>query len=97
MYEIRLLLSMHTKPFGQSGLSRPPWSEWPSALKAPREIITYADSQLPEMFKSGALMNGRRWGRSRMPDPVLVFNTFRFDKRDAEEARAKAVADFAAG
>ena len=62
-----------------------------AALKEPREIVEYADADLPEMVLNRGLLAGRRpmKGMEEVSDPILLFNTFRFDGREEETRRRK--------
>ena len=54
------------------------------ALKEPRDIVTYTDDQLPDMIKDG--LTACRRPMKKLPevrDPILLFNTFRFDSAEA--------------
>lgn len=66
-----------------------------AALKEPREIVTYADADLPDMIQQGGLLANRKTMNTmdEVPDPILLFNTFRFDSPEQEQERAKALAD----
>ena len=66
-----------------------------AALKEPREIITYTDDDLPDMIqKHGLLKDCVVMGTlPEVQDPILLFNTFRFDSKEDEQRRAKAVED----
>jgi hypothetical protein len=65
------------------------------ALADPRPIETYADSDLPDLVANHGLLAGRkRMGTmAEVPDPILLFNTFRFDGPEAAAARRKALVD----
>ncbi|OPZ21463.1 MAG: Spore photoproduct lyase [candidate division BRC1 bacterium ADurb.BinA364] len=64
-----------------------------AALVAPREIIPYADADLPEMIRERGLLAGRvaMHTLENVRDPILLFNTFRFDGAQAEQARREAL------
>lgn len=65
-----------------------------AALQEPREIITYRDDDLPDMIGSGLLDNRVNMGKLPIvQDPILLFNTFRFDSREEVQKRATALRD----
>ena len=66
-----------------------------AALQEPREIIIYADADLPEMIAGGGLLANRVPMNTleMVRDPILLFNTFRFDGPQGEASRRKALAD----
>jgi len=68
-----------------------------AALEEPRDIITYTDADLPRMIQDeGLLANRKSMGMlDEVRDPILLFNTFRFD--EPESARARKAALEAAG
>ena len=60
-----------------------------NALERPVEPVVFADEQLPEMIENGLLANRKAMGTlDEVHDPILVFNTFRFDGRYAERVEA---------
>ncbi|MDP6114006.1 MAG: hypothetical protein QGG53_19265 [Planctomycetota bacterium] len=67
-----------------------------AALRQPKEIITYNDDQLPEMILKDGLLRGRK-AMGTLPegpvDPILLFNTFRFDGPEKKKERLQALAD----
>ena len=64
-----------------------------AALKQPREIVEYADSDLPDMVLNRGLLAGRRpmGTMEEVLDPILLFNTFRFDGAEEEARRRQAL------
>ena len=65
-----------------------------AALQEPREIITYIDTDLPGMIADGLLANRVPMNTlETVGDPILLFNTFRFDGPEGEASRRKALAD----
>ncbi|MEW6360235.1 MAG: spore photoproduct lyase family protein [Planctomycetota bacterium] len=66
-----------------------------AALQEPREIITYSDDQLPDMIKNRGLAKGRvcMGTLNPVPDPILLFNTFRFDSKEEAQKRKQALVD----
>ena len=60
-----------------------------AALPEPRQIITYADADLPGMIKNNGLLAGRQamGSLAEVNDPILLFNTFRFDSAESAAAR----------
>jgi len=60
-----------------------------AALKEPRDIIAYTDAQMPDLILKKRLLDGRtpmgELGEVR--DPILLFDTFRFDGNEAVEGR----------
>lgn len=64
-----------------------------AGLKEPREIMTFSDADLPAMILEGGLLERRvpMGGLGEVLDPVLLFNTFRFDGRAAVEKRVQAL------
>lgn len=64
-----------------------------AALKERREIITFADADVPAMVRDGGLLSRRTpmGTQGEAPDPILLFNTFRFDAREAVQARMQAL------
>ncbi|HOZ48573.1 MAG TPA: radical SAM protein [Candidatus Hydrogenedentes bacterium] len=60
-----------------------------AALEKTRDIVTYRDDDLPDLILHQGLMDGRkRMGRlDAVRDPILLFNTFRFDSPEAVAAR----------
>ncbi len=60
------------------------------ALARPREIITYRDADLPRMIREQGLLARRvaMGTLANVDDPILLFNTFRFD---GEEDRARRI------
>jgi hypothetical protein len=62
-----------------------------AALRTPRAIRVYSDEQLPALVREDGLA-GRRVPMGTLPeieDPVLLFNTFRFDDEEAVRERAR--------
>jgi DNA repair photolyase len=55
-----------------------------AALETPREIVRYTDAELPGLIeKQGLLRNREPMGAlDKVCDPILLFNTFRFDRED---------------
>ena len=67
-----------------------------AALKEPRQVVTYADSDLPDMVRNRGLLAGRSRAMGTMehvPDAILLFNTFRFDSAESARARREALAE----
>lgn len=66
-----------------------------AALSEPREIITYADADLPRLINEAGLVRGRvvMGALDEVPDPILLFNTFRFDGPEADRRRMDALAE----
>lgn len=64
-----------------------------AALAEPRPIIPYTDADLPALIREGGLLAGRRpmAELAPVPDPILLFNTFRFDGPEAARARMAAL------
>jgi len=62
-----------------------------AALREPQPIVTYTDRDLPDMVRNRNLFAGRRpMGTLQdVRDPILLFNTFRFDSRESVDARRK--------
>lgn len=60
------------------------------ALAEPSEPIIFSDEDLPRMIEEdGLLGDARAMGEmDEVPDPILLFNTFRFDGRRAERLAA---------
>ncbi len=60
-----------------------------AALREPRDIITYTDDDLADMVhQHGLLANRRPMGTiADVQDPILLFNTFRFESAEDEAAR----------
>lgn len=52
-----------------------------AALPEPVDVTLYADEELPALVKDGRLIAGRvpMGTLPEIPDPILLFNTFRFD------------------
>ena len=56
-----------------------------AALPDPPAVKVYSDGDLPAMIRGGLLAGRVPMGsRASFPDPILLFNTFRFDGRRAE-------------
>lgn len=57
-----------------------------AALERPQEPVLFRDEELPEIIRSGRWTEGLRpmGTLAEVRDPILVFNTFRFDGRRAE-------------
>ncbi|HPP12368.1 MAG TPA: hypothetical protein PKW42_06500, partial [bacterium] len=51
-----------------------------AALERPRSVITYSDEQLPELIRGKGLTRNRvaMGTLEKIEDPILLFNTFRF-------------------
>ena len=66
-----------------------------AALREPREIVTYTDADLPDMIlKQGLVANRKPMGTlDTVDDPILLFNTFRFDTAEEQAARRQALVD----
>ena len=66
-----------------------------ASLREPREIITYRDADLPDLVLNKGILAGRKPMGSMdcVPDPILLFNTFRFDGEDRVRARSKTLSD----
>ena len=66
-----------------------------AALEEPREIIAYSDDDLPDMIlNKGLLANRERMGQlPEVHDPILLFNTFRFDGKAQDDARRQRLID----
>ncbi len=66
-----------------------------AALGRPCSIITYADTDLPDMVQERGLLADRRpmGTLQHVEDPVLLFNTFRFDNVDAARRRRQFLDD----
>jgi len=64
-----------------------------AALKEPRDIVIYTDHDIPEMIREhGLLENCKVMGTlAEVRDPILLFNTFRFDSKEDEQRRAKEI------
>lgn len=60
-----------------------------AALDAPTEVTVFSDAELPRLLAEKQLLARRvPMGTLRsIPDPVLIFNTFRFDERRQERER----------
>ena len=60
-----------------------------AALDPAPPVVVYRDENLPAMIQDKGLLKGRvRMGSLRaIPDPILLFNTFRFDGRRSERAQ----------
>jgi len=56
-----------------------------AALKERREVIPYADNDVPRLIREDRIFRNRviMGTRPDMPDPILLFNTFRFGDDDA--------------
>ncbi len=66
-----------------------------AALAEPRQIETYTDDQLAELIHDRRIYE-RRVGMGTLPkveDPILLFNTFRFDDEAAARARGQKLKD----
>jgi len=66
-----------------------------NALEEPREIITYTDDQLPEMILNQQIAKNRvvMGTLDEVEDPILLFNTFRFDSKEEVQKRRQALLD----
>ena len=66
-----------------------------AALAEPRDIIAYKDEDLPDMILNRGLFAGReRMGTlPEVHDPILLFNTFRFESKEQEQARRQWLID----
>ncbi len=66
-----------------------------AALQEPCEITTYTDADLPDMIQNQGLLAGRKamGTMDEVSDPILLFNTFRFDGAENARARQKALED----
>ena len=66
-----------------------------AALREPRDIIPYTDDDLADMIQQRGLLAGRKpmFLIEDVQDPILLFNTFRFDGPDKDRERAQALAD----
>ena len=63
------------------------------ALTKPIEPVVFSDEQLPAMIADGLLANRRAMGTlDEVHDPILLFNTFRFDGKFQERCDALAAA-----
>jgi DNA repair photolyase len=64
-----------------------------AALQEPREIVTYTDADIPDLITTRGLGDCREvmGSLADVPDPILLFNTFRFDSKEEEEQRVEAV------
>ncbi|MBN2311278.1 MAG: hypothetical protein JXR94_20030 [Candidatus Hydrogenedentes bacterium] len=62
-----------------------------AALAEPREIITYTDEQVPDLVLKDGITDRRvaMGTLDEVHDPILLFDTFRFDGDEAVEARRK--------
>jgi len=59
------------------------------ALQRPVEPVVFTDQQLPAMFEDGLVARRVPMGTlDEVLDPILLFNTFRFDDRYAERVEA---------
>ncbi len=59
-----------------------------AALAKPVEPIVYSDEDLPRMLAEGLLAGRRSMGAMpEVHDPALLFNTYRFDGREAERVK----------
>ncbi len=65
------------------------------ALAEPRKIETYTDDQLPMLIRERGLLERRvsMGTLAEVKDPILLFNTFRFQDEEAARARGKRFAD----
>ena len=55
------------------------------ALTSPPDVTVYGDDDLPSMIDGGLIAGRVAMGTlEAIPDPILLFNTFRFDGRRAE-------------
>jgi hypothetical protein len=65
------------------------------ALSEPRPIETYTDEQLPMLIRERGLLERRvpMGTLADVEDPVLLFNTFRFDDEDGARALGKRLAE----
>ncbi len=66
-----------------------------AALKGKREVILYADNDVPRLIRDDGIFRNRviMGTRPDMPDPILLFNTFRFGDDDAAFRALAAWAD----
>jgi len=66
-----------------------------AALREPGRIVTFRDEDLPAMILDGGLLDGRKpmGTLGEVGDPILLFNTFRFDSPQAVQARIRALTD----
>ena len=66
-----------------------------AALSEPRQIVTYSDADLPAMILEGGLLERRKpmGTLDEVGDPILLFNTFRFDSPEAVDGRVRALAE----
>ncbi|MBM4085394.1 MAG: hypothetical protein FJ272_11440, partial [Planctomycetes bacterium] len=64
-----------------------------AALQEPREIVTYKDDDLPDLIQTRGLLKNRvvMGTLPEVQDPILLFNTFRFESRESIRERAKAL------
>ena len=64
-----------------------------AALQEPRDIITYTDDDLPAMVtEQGLLENCKSMGTlDVVRDPILLFNTFRFEEPEVTQKRTAAL------
>ena len=64
-----------------------------AALREPREVITYVDDDLPDLLSEKGLTARRRpmHKLAEVFDPILLFNTFRFEGKEEETARREAL------
>lgn len=65
-----------------------------AALKKPVAPVVYSDAELPDLIQNRGLLQtrGKPMGSLKdIPDPALLFNTFRFDRREQVAERAKAI------
>ena len=62
------------------------------ALRKPVTPVIYSDDRLPDMIQGGLLKNCVTMGAlTEVRDPILLFNTFRFDSKEDAQQRAKAL------
>lgn len=59
-----------------------------AALLQPREITTYSDATLPDLIQEQGLLETRKvmGTLSEVPDPILLFDTFRFGREEEVDA-----------
>lgn len=60
-----------------------------AALERPQQPVVYTDEELPELIQAGRWTDGlgAMGAKPEVRDPILVFNTFRFDDRLEERAK----------
>lgn len=66
-----------------------------AALAEPRRIVAFSDADIPAMVLEQGLLAGRQamGTLAEVRDPVLLFQTFRFDGHEAVERRIQALRD----